>query len=117
MEITIPYLESFESFVTLIAVFLASGWINKIVPKNKSVFGLIEARQLVSLIVSMGMAVLAMYVGDIIPGLTNFLADKTLLQALAYGLGGGLVANGMFKVTLVKTVLSYLSAADKPKPQ
>lgn len=115
MELTIPYLESFESFITLIGVFLASGWINQIVPNNKDLFGVIELRQLVSLVVSMAMAVLAMYLGDTIPGLTNFLADKTLIQALAYGLGGGLVANGMFKITIVKMLLAQVKAAEKPK--
>jgi len=113
--LVIPYFESFEAFVTLLLLFIASGWINRLVPDNKIVLGVIEARQLVSLVVSVALAIVASFIGDSIPGLTNFLSGQDLISAILYGLGGGLVANGMYKITTVKQVLSFIGAARAPK--
>ena len=42
--------------------------------------------------------------------LVNFgiLADASWLQTLAYGLGAGLIANGIFDFTVVQLILQYL---------
>lgn len=51
-------------------------------------------------------AILLCFLGNLI----NFglLAEATWLQTLAYGLGAGLIANGIFDFTVVQLILQYL---------
>lgn len=51
-------------------------------------------------------AVLLCFLGNLI----NFglLAEATWLQTLAYGIGAGLIANGIFDFTVVQLILQYL---------
>ena len=59
-------------------------------------------KQIVSWIVAVALCA----VGNLV----NFglLADASWLQTLAYGLGAGLIANGIFDFTVVQLILQYL---------
>jgi len=57
-------------------------------------------------IVAWAVAIVLCLVGNLV----NFglLSEATLLQTLVYGLGAGLVANGIFDVSIVQLILQYL---------
>jgi len=57
-------------------------------------------------IVAWAVAIVLCLVGNLV----NFglLSEATLLQTLAYGLGAGLIANGIFDFSVVQLILQYL---------
>ena len=79
-----------------VTVFLSSV-VNKLLKIEKS-----WVKQVLAWVV----AVVLCVVGNLI----NFglLADATWLQTVVYGLGAGLVANGIFDVSVVRLILQYL---------
>ena len=44
----------------------------------------------------------------------GFMAEFTWLMTFAYGLGAGLVSNGIFDIELVKAILAALKLKEKP---
>jgi hypothetical protein len=87
-----------------VTVFL-SGLVNKLFKISVS-----WAKQVVAWLV----AILLCFIGNLI----NFglLAEATWLQTLVYGLGAGLIANGIFDVAVVRLILQYLKL-DVKKPE
>ena len=80
--------------ISLFLTGLINGWLKLVKPWIK---------QLVSWLVPI---VLVIFVSLVFK--TGFLAGKPILTVIAYGLGTGLVSNGVFDVVIVNTIVNWV---------
>ena len=104
----IDYNQVFITFAALSAAvpFVVEG-IKKLIPA-------IDKSKIATIIVSWVIPILVTMFGwgfDL-----GFLADRTWWQALLYGLGAGLVSNGLFSTGLIEWIIGlFIKKTDKPK--
>jgi len=67
-------------------------------------------KRLISWVIPM---VICIVVGNIFN--IGFLSDKTLLESIFYGLGAGLVSNGIFEISVVNSLIKFIEGLFKKK--
>jgi hypothetical protein len=85
--------------IAALTVFLA-GVLNGLLKVSKKI-----VKQLVAWLIAIVLSVVANVVN------MGFLAEATWLMTVLYGFGAGLVANGIFDVTVVKAIIAAIEAA------
>ncbi len=106
-------LSSVQGTVTLVLVI--SGWINTQfnVPVDTIVLKIIKLRQLIAWIISLAIVFLSRYALEV-----GFIMEyEQFYQVLIQGVGVGLVANGVFDISLVQTLLGIVGAFKESAPK
>ena len=88
---------------TLLSVFFVTK-----IPSGTDVFGLIQAKQLVSWIVAIALVFAASFFD-----LSPFLAEETTFGLLINGVGVGLIANGVKDVAFVTKGINFVTSKFK----
>jgi hypothetical protein len=104
----IDYNQVFITFAALSAAvpFVVEG-IKKLIPA-------IDKSKIATIIVSWVIPILVTMFGWVFD--LGFLAERTWWQALLYGLGAGLVSNGLFSTGLIEWIIGlFIKKTDKPK--
>ena len=71
---------------------------------------------LVKQLVAWGVSIVIIVAADIAN--FGFVADFPIIKAVVYGLGAGLIANGIFDIPFIKTILDKVEGwFPKPKPE
>jgi len=106
----IDFIVRFDVFVgslgglAVVSVWL-TGLINGLIPNVKS-----WIKQIVSWIVPTVFALIVTYLFKV-----GFLVDKGILEVLIFGVGAGLVSNGIFDIGFVKAAVNWLIDKIIPK--
>ncbi len=95
--------------VAALAVFI-SGWINTKLIKGEAIIIGISTRMIVSWVVCIGLA----FLGQV--KAIGIFADTNILWTIVNGIGVGLVANGVFAVEFIQSVLSFLKLKPPASP-
>lgn len=96
-------------FLSLVAVAgldtILTGWVTTQTPLK-------NANRTWKQVISWVIAILLAFVGQ--AKMLGIFADTNILYTILNGVGVGLIANGIFDVTIVQSILSFIGAAKKP---